>query len=287
MSGADRYIDTNGIRLHYVEHQGSGPTFIITPGLTANARFFDALVDAGLAPRLNVLAVDLRGRGDSDKPDEGYSMADHAADMLGMMDQLGIERANFGGHSFGGLLTYYLAAHHPERIQRCVVIDAPAEVDETIVEQIQPSLDRLENTYPSWEAYLELVQSMPYYTDGWWDPHLEGFYKSDVEEAPAGGIRSRCRPAHIQQAVAGTLEHDWLSLAATMQQPTLLLRAPGPFGPAGYPPILPMDKAERTVGAMPNGRMMDLHGNHITSLFGDSARLAADAIVEFILEGAQ
>jgi pimeloyl-ACP methyl ester carboxylesterase len=237
-----------------------------------------------LAPRLHVLAVDLRGRGDSEKPASGYSMADHAADMLGLMDDLGIERAVFGGHSFGGLLTYYLAAHHAERIERCIVIDAPAEVDQTIVEQIRPSLARLENTYESWESYLELVKAMPYYADGWWDPHLEGFYRSDVEDHADGGVRSRCRPDHIREAVEGTLEHDWMGLVARMHQPTLLLRAPGPFGPPGYPPILPEDKAERTLAALRNGRMVELEGNHITALFGASARIAADAIVEFVLE---
>ena len=287
MIGTARYVETNGITLHYVEHDGDGPTLILTPGLTANARFFDALIDAGLTPHLRVLAVDLRGRGASDKPETGYTMADHTADMLGLMDHLGIERVFFGGHSFGGLLTYYMGAHHPERVERCVVIDAPAEVDETIVEQIQPSLDRLEQAFPSWEAYLELVKAMPYYTDGWWDPHLEGFYRSDIEETSDGGVRSRCRPDHIAQAVAGTLEHDWMALAAAMPQPTLMLRAPGAFGPAGYPPILAREVAERTVAAMPDAHLIDLDGNHITALFGDSARAAAEAITGFLLAGTE
>ena len=104
----DRFIETNGIRLHYLEHGGDGPTLILTHGLTANAHSFDGLIGAGLATGIRVLSVDLRGRGESDKPESGYTMADHAADMLGMFDTLDIDSVILGGHSFGGLLTYYL-----------------------------------------------------------------------------------------------------------------------------------------------------------------------------------
>ena len=122
------YVETNGIKLHYLERPGDGPTLLLAPGLAAGAHFYLTLLDH-LAPRLHVIAFDLRGRGASDKPDTGYTMADHAADMVGAMDALGIDRVAFGGHSFGGLLTYVMAAYYPERIERGVVIDAPAEVD--------------------------------------------------------------------------------------------------------------------------------------------------------------
>lgn len=282
MKGRDRYVEANGIRQHFIEYEGTGPTLIITPGLTANARFFDGLVNAGLAPGLRVLAVDLRGRGETSQPDHGYSMDDHAADILGLMDSLDIERVVLGGHSFGGLLTYFMAANFPERVGRCVVIDAPAEVHEGIVAQIQPSLDRLEATFDSWEAYLSFVKAMPYYPDGWWDEHLEAFYRSDVDDLPDGRVRARCRPAHIREAVEGTLVPDWQHLVSSMPQPTLLLRATEPFGPPGYPPILPADQAIRTLDRLADGRLVDLPGNHITALFGDGAVKAARSIIEFV-----
>ena len=112
-----KYVETNGIRLHYLEHPGDGPTLVLTPGLTANAHFFETLL-AHLTPRLHVLVFDLRGRGRSDKPDEGYTMDDHAADMVGALDALGLDRVMFGGHSFGGLLTFFMATNHPERVER-------------------------------------------------------------------------------------------------------------------------------------------------------------------------
>lgn len=281
----EHYVETNGIRLHYLEHGTAGPTLILMPGLTANAHSFDGLIGAGLAEHIRVLALDLRGRGQSDKPDGGYRMSDHAADVLGLMDALGLDQVILGGHSFGGLLTYHMAATSPERVSSCVVIDAPAEVDETILDQIKPSLDRLEAILPSVEAYVEMAKAMPYY-NGWWDPAIEAFYRADVEELPDGTVRCLSRPGHIKAAVEGTLEVDWPTVVASIEQPLLFLRAPDPFGPPGYPPIVPDAKAVATMRRVRNGRMVEVPGNHITFLFGSSAPLVVAAIEEFVLEGA-
>jgi pimeloyl-ACP methyl ester carboxylesterase len=276
------YVDTNGIRLHYLERPGDGPTILLAPGLAASAYFYEALLDR-LSPRLHVIAFDLRGRGASDRPETGYSMADHAADMIGAMDAFGLERVVFGGHSFGGLLTYVMAADYPDRVERGVVIDAPAEVDPTVMEQIKPTLDRLETTFPSWEQYIEMVKGMPYYADWEWDPALEVFYRSDLEELPDGGVRSVCRPEHISQAMAGTLEVDWDATVRQIEQPILFVRAMDSFGPPGYPPIVPEEKAKLTMDRLQNGRYAEFPGNHITFLFGEGATVVADEIVEFVI----
>ena len=277
----NRFIETNGIRLHYLEHGAGEPTLILTHGLTANAHSFDGLIEAGLADGMRVLSVDLRGRGDSEKPDLGYSMADHAADMLGMFDALGLDSVILGGHSFGGLLTYYMAATHPERIRQCVVIDAPAEVHEGILDQIKPSLDRLEAVLPSWDDYLGLIKGMPYY-EGWWDPTIESYYRADVKDNPDGTVQAKSHPEHIRQAVEGTLTVDWPNLVQTIQQPTLFLRAMDSFGPPGAPPIVPEEQGRATVERIPNSRLEAIPGNHITFLFGKGASQVAAAISAFV-----
>ena len=280
----DAYVEANGMRLHYLDSRGDGPTLLLLHGLTANAHFFDGLVAAGLSRDLRVVAVDLRGRGDSDKPDAGYTIADHAADLLGLMDALGLEQVVLGGHSFGGLVTYYLAANHPDHFSKCIVVDAPAEVDEGILEQIRPGLARLEHEYSSWNDYLAMVKAMPYY-EGWWDPALEAFYRSDVIELPGGEMRSKINPAHIVECVESVLEVDFVKLASRVRQPTLLLRAPEPFGPPGYPALVPEDVALRTLETLPNGTLAELSGNHITCVFGANATKATELITDFALEG--
>lgn len=277
------FVETNGIRLHVVDHGGDGPTLVLAPGLTANARFFDAIVERGLTDGVHVLAVDLRGRGLSDKPEVGYTMADHAADIVGLVDALGEERIVMGGHSFGGLLTYYLATHESHMVDKCVVLDAPVEVDPAIVEQIKPSLARLESTMPSFDAYLAAVRAQPYFAD-WWDPTIEAYYRADVEDLADGTVKPRSHPEHIQQAIDGTLTPDWPELATRIRQPTLVVRATGPFGPEGSPPILDRGPARDLIRALPDGRLVEVDGNHITGFFGDGAAVVASAIRAFVLE---
>ena len=118
------------------------------PGLTANAHSFDGLIAAGLNQKHRVLALDLRGRGLSDKPATGYSMADHAADVLALLDSLGLEQVLLGGHSFGGLLTYYIAANFPERVSKLVVLDAGVVFNPRIQELLMPTLSRLGRFIP-------------------------------------------------------------------------------------------------------------------------------------------
>ncbi|MBV8228535.1 MAG: alpha/beta fold hydrolase, partial [Planctomycetaceae bacterium] len=95
----DKFVISGDIRIHYLDYPGGEPTVVLLPGLTANAHIFDALIEAGLSPPFHVLALDLRGRGKSDAPPAGfdpatpaanYSMADHAADVIGLLEGLDI-----------------------------------------------------------------------------------------------------------------------------------------------------------------------------------------------------
>ena len=279
---SDVFVETNRIRMHYLDHGGDGRVLVLIPGLTANAHSFDGLVHAGLSELGHVLALDMRGRGETDAPDSGYAMEDHARDVIGLLDALELDRVVLVGHSFGGLLTYWLAANHAERVDRCVVIDAPAALNPAMVDQIQPSLDRLARVYPSWDEYLALVKSMPYFDEGGWDADLESYFRADVRVASDGTVQARCRPEHIEEVIRGEFEVDWPLLAARVDQPTLLLRAPGSFGPPGSPPLLSREDALRTAATMRDCRVVDGIGNHITFVFGEGAQVLNAAIREFL-----
>jgi pimeloyl-ACP methyl ester carboxylesterase len=277
-----RYVETNGIRLHYLDSGTNGPTLVLMPGLTANAHSFDGLAAAGLTNGVRVLAMDLRGRGESDQPANAYSLADHAADVLGFLDALAIDRVVLGGHSFGGLLTFHLAANHPERVSRCVVIDAPAQIHPAIFDQIKPSLDRLEITMPSWEHYLQFVKRMPYF-NGWWDPAIEGYYRADIRQNADGTVRPRTRPETIRAVINGFKDLDWIGIVRRIEQPVLFLRAPGAYGPPGSPAVVSEEQARLTVENLQNGQLVEIPGNHMTMLFGSGAAIAANAIAQFVL----
>jgi len=119
-----KYVTVNGLSLHYIDRDGGRPPLVLLPGLTANAYFFDGLVSHGLSPAQRTIAVDLRGRGLSDKPDSGYDMASYAADIQGLLNSLDIDQAILCGHSFGALVGLVLAAQDPHRFPGLVIIDA-------------------------------------------------------------------------------------------------------------------------------------------------------------------
>jgi pimeloyl-ACP methyl ester carboxylesterase len=278
----DSFIATNNIQLHYLDHPGAGPTLVLAPGITANAHAFDAVVQQ-LDGRVRVLALDLRGRGLSSAPPTGYTMADHAADVLGLLDALGLEQVVIGGHSFGGFLSFYLAANTPERIERLVVLDAAIGVAVPRTrELIQPSLNRLGQTYASFDDYLALIKAAPY-VQGWaWDPAIESYYRADVLTAADGSVRARAQPEHIGAAMDGVIAEPWHDHLARITQPVLLVNAPGSYGPPGAPPIVSAEQTAETVALLPDCRSIEVPGNHQTMLYGAGATAIAEAICAFV-----
>lgn len=277
-----RFVAANGLRLHYLEAGSGTTTLVLLPGLTANAHSFDGLLAAGLTDELHVLAFDARGRGRSDKPDSGYTIADHADDLVASLDVLGLERVVLAGHSFGGLLTYYTAAHHPDRVAKAVVLDAPVELDPAILDQIAPSLARLERTYASWDEYDAHARSLPYWDDIAWSDEIQAYYRGDAEELPDGAVRAHCRPEHIQAVIEGEFDVDWPATLTRVACPTLVVRATQPFGPRGSGPILEAESARRAVATLRDARLVEIDGNHLTFLFGTPARRVVDAIESFV-----
>ncbi|GIK62679.1 MAG: hypothetical protein BroJett018_04730 [Chloroflexota bacterium] len=279
----EHFRHVNNIVLHYLDHKGNDPTIVLLPGLTANANEFDGLIKAGLSPRFRVLALDLRGRGQTEKPATGYSMADHAADVLGLLELLGIQQVIMGGHSFGALLTLYIAAHHPERIRKMIIIDGAAKLHPRVRELIQPSLNRMGRVFASWDQYINIIKQNPAF-HGWWDPTIESYYRADVQTNADGTVQSRLYKEGILEATDKALEEPYGEYVSRIDKPAILLNALGAYGPEGTPPVLPYEQAQETVQAIKNCRYVEIPGNHITMLFGDSAKIVVDTITQFVEE---
>lgn len=242
----------------------AGVPLLLLHGLTANRWSWRGLLRNGLGEGRRVLIPDLRGRGESAKPPRSYTMDDHAQDLLALMDDLLIRQADVVGHSFGGLLGTYLAAQYPERVRRLVIIDAGLEAtDPAVLPKIRPSLERLGQIVPSWEAYLRAIKGAHYYADGFWDDDLEAFYRADVAMLEDGQVRSVTAPYAIEQAVEGVISLDWRDLFARVSCPALLVNAPAPF-PNGLPPVLSEASARETAALMPRCQYAAVEGNHIT-----------------------
>jgi 3-oxoadipate enol-lactonase len=117
------------ISLHYVEHGvgGAGPV-VLLHGFPLNGAMWDELVPA-LADRYHMIVPDLRGHGATEAPDGPYETADHAADVVALLDRLGIERAAIVGLSMGGYIAIQLMVRAPERIGAVVLADTMGRGD--------------------------------------------------------------------------------------------------------------------------------------------------------------
>src|SRR6201997_1920944 len=81
-----------------------------------------------LKPRFCTLRYDIRGHGSSPAPPGPYSIADLGGDLIALLDRLGIERASLSGLSIGGMISMWVAAHAPERVQRLVLCCTSAQL---------------------------------------------------------------------------------------------------------------------------------------------------------------
>ncbi|MCL6639842.1 MAG: alpha/beta hydrolase [Candidatus Rokubacteria bacterium] len=193
-------------------------------GLTANHTCWEPLVEA-LVPDVRLVAWDLRGRGDSDKPATGYSLAAHSADLEGLMDNVGVRRAAVLGHSLGAHIGVWFAAHRPERVDRLVLVDGGFDVRAEVFDSLAPSLARLEVEFPSLGDFLDRVRGLPMFA-GRWNAFLERYFTYDVAPTPSGGVRSKVSRAAVEEEVANLARTRLWALHHRIQAPTLLLRAP-------------------------------------------------------------
>ncbi|HYO30157.1 MAG TPA: alpha/beta hydrolase [Thermomicrobiales bacterium] len=118
-----RYIDAGGLRQHAVIG-GEGPPLLLVHGWP-ESWYAWRLMMPDLARDFEVIAVDQRGMGLSDKPQDGYDTGTLAGDLVALMDELGRERFAVVGHDTGLIIGYALAADHPERVERLVVAEVP------------------------------------------------------------------------------------------------------------------------------------------------------------------
>jgi pimeloyl-ACP methyl ester carboxylesterase len=118
-----RDILSNGTTIH-VRAGGTGPAVLLLHGYAETGDMW-APMAVDLASDHTVVVPDLRGMGRSAKPSSGFDKKTQAADMVGVLDQLGIDRADLVTHDIGNMVGYAFAALHPTRVTRFALIDAP------------------------------------------------------------------------------------------------------------------------------------------------------------------
>lgn len=134
------YTVRDGLRLHFRDYPGpiDRPPLLCLPGLTRNARDFEAFAERW-SPRFRVIAVEFRGRGESDRdPDPSrYMPVTYAHDTIALLDHLGVADAIFVGTSLGGLVTMLMTVLDEDRIAASIINDVGPELEEGGLERIR------------------------------------------------------------------------------------------------------------------------------------------------------
>lgn len=235
---------------------------LLVHGLTASHKEWELLGPALAAAGHFVIAPDLRGRGLSSKPERGYSIAIHAADLAALCDTFGYAQVDVVGHSLGAAIAMYMAAIYPARVRRLVMVDAGGKIPEDTAQAIAVTVSRLGTVYPSLDAYLGLMRQLPVIE---WNALWEEYFRYDTNVQTDGTVVSRVPKAAIEE------ESLALGLARTevlpdlVRAPTLLVRAPVGLLGADRGFILPRAEAERLQGIIAECRLIEIEGtNHYT-----------------------
>lgn len=119
----ERFITVNGATLEVLDWGGTGPVLLFLPGFGTGAHIFDDIAPA-FTDRFHVLALTPRGFPPSSAPDSGYTIAQLAADVSGVLDSIGARRAVLAGHSISGAVITRFGETYPERLIAAIYLDA-------------------------------------------------------------------------------------------------------------------------------------------------------------------
>ncbi|MFH2131537.1 MAG: alpha/beta hydrolase [bacterium] len=260
-------VKGDGVHINLAVWQGRQKNILCVHGITANCRSWDMLARS-LAPDFNVMAMDLRGRGMSEKPDSGYSIDYHTRDILALLDDLGIERVVLMGHSLGAFISLVFAAEHPGRVERLILVDGAGDLSQEQLDQvfagIKPAFDRLDQVFPSKAAYMDKMKSAPYLQP--WNDTVDTYYDHEIESTE-GGVKTNISLAHIVEEAANVRTVKCRTFYPKVQCKTLILKATeGLMSRDDL--LLPEDVVETMVREIPDAIRFDVAGtNHYGIVF--------------------
>jgi lipase len=262
-------------------------------GITAQHRAFSALARY-LGGSRSLIGVDLRGRGNSGKPESGYGLEAHVRDVIRVLDHLGLQRAVILGHSMGGFVALKTALSYPGRVRALVLLDggwprvqvSPEEMSEeleqeaaAIGEGLERAFKRLDMIFESSNAYLEFwfpdqgltMEDLP--------PDLADYYLYDLEEVEGGGHRPKASSAAAREdspSISGS--SPTADEMRSVGCPVALVRASEGFFP-GSDPVISDETRDAMAGVLDLRSDTLLEGaNHYTMLWPKYTRIWADKV---------
>ena len=270
---------------------GEGPEPVLAMhGITAQHRAFSPLA-RHLGYPDGMVALDLRGRGDSEKPPSGnYGLAAHVEDVIRTLDHLEVGNGVLVGHSAGAFVALCTALLYPDRVRALVLLDGgwprpeePSEPDEQIQEGLERAYRRLDMVFETPEDYLDYWFPEQKLTPEDLPPDLADYYLYDLEQVDGGYMPKASREAAEENAESIFWESPTAEEMRGIGCPVALVRAAEGFFPDTDP--LVSDEARDVMAEVLDLRSERLlaGANHYTMLLSEEyARQIADVLDDFL-----
>lgn len=288
-------VQADGVELAFRRWSGDGPPVVAVHALTGSSLWFGGVAER-LAGRQPLVALDLRGRGDSDKPSGPYGVLQHACDLDLALSRMRIDRPVIVGHSMGAYVAAALGALRPERVAGVVLLDGghpqalPPHADpNAVLEQILgPVLTRLRLSFRDPGAYLDYWRELPYFRhpDGRsaWGRWVEAFLADDLAATGDGRFRPKADEMAVRADFADMSQpvpvEAGLRVLAEQGVPVVVVRAERGLTPVD-PPVVSDDALNLLRAILPGVVEHTVADTtHYTILLGDpGASTVADLLV--------
>lgn len=271
---ADRFVEANGMRLHYLDWGNEHlPHLLALHGGAQSAHSWD-FFSLALRDRFHVVALDQRGHGDSDWSHDGhYDTADHVADIDAFTDAIGLERFALVGLSMGGRNAYGFAAARPDKVERLVIVDVGPDIEAEGRRYIQEFLEGTD----TFESFDWLVERVKQYNPRRSTDQIRGSLVNHLRRQEDGSWTwKHDRRRGIRRDRGGELnEEAWRDLAR-VRAPTLVVR-----GAESY--ILSAQTAAKMTDVVPNAHLVEIpDAGHLVP--GDNPVAFEGAVRRFLTE---
>ena len=247
----DKTVTANGLKLHYLDWGAPEKTdMVLLHGLRGHGHSWDD-VSAALCRDFHVMALDQRGRGDSDwAPGGDYSTEAYVADLAGFCDVLGLDSFVLVGHSMGGRNSMEFTGRYPERVKKLIVVDVGPEIDPRGGERIAQEIRDVPEGFESFEAVVEHMGRQNRFAS---DTVLRRRLQYATKELANGKIGWRYDLAIRQERRQGNSppSQDMWPVLPKITCPTLIVRGLDTD-------LLSPEVAQRMVATMPNAKVVEV-----------------------------
>jgi pimeloyl-ACP methyl ester carboxylesterase len=250
----DKYVTANGLRLHYADWGGHGqPTLLLVHGLNVQLHTWDPIADL-LRDEYHVLAVDLRGHGDSQWAADGYRLTSFLADIEAFADELRLGSFDLVGHSLGGLIGLAYGAKHPERLQHLAVCDCGPEVRKGALREVRQKIVGGALDVRGFKDEEEAEQFFRSQQPGWRDVFYELHARYQLRENWFGKLVWKADPELFWVIGSTDPEYIWQT-CREVRMPTLLA-----WGDSSF--LIDQPIIDKMLAAMPTARAHRFEAGH-------------------------